>query len=167
MGESHQGRGHLSPTTPASGRRFREYSSVELGQYQLITDVIGAFSYTRYLSPFMEQALGLLQLNGTLYSVLQDVRSEEGANRPFYPDASFLTEIAKPDGSEVKVCSWLKSIGCVEVTCEAKPLFTPPIEVYRVRKVCDAVTVLRLELVHFEAGTPPERRFRLSDPVQP
>ena len=144
-----------------AGRRFREYSSAELGQFQLITDVVGAFSYTRYLSSFMQQALELLQPNGTLYTVLQDVRAESGTNQPYYPDASFLTEIAGPDGSAVTICAWLKSIGCVEVTCEFKPDWSPPIEVYRVRKTCDAVTVPQLELVHFEAGTPPERRFRL------
>jgi hypothetical protein len=34
-----------------------------------------------------------------------------------------------------------------------------------VRKTCDAVTVPALELTHFEAGTPPERRFRLVTPA--
>ena len=149
------------------GRRFREYSTAELGPFQLITDVVGAFSYTRYLSSFMEQALTVLQPNGTLYTVLQDVHSESGKNRPYYPDSSFLTELVKPDGSELKVCEWLKSISCVEVTCELKPDFPPPIEVYRVRKICDAVTVPALELVHFQAGTPPERRFRLIGPARP
>jgi hypothetical protein len=148
------------------GRRFREYSAEELGRFQLMTDVVGAFSYTRTLSTFMAQALGLLLVNGTLYTVLQDVRTEQGTEKPYYAGASFLTEITQPDGSELKVCAWLKSIGCVEVTCEAKPKFTPPIEVYRVRKTCEAVRVPTLELVHFEAGTPPERRFQLANPAQ-
>jgi len=148
------------------GKRLREYSSAELGQFQVITDVVGAFSYTRYLSQFIEQVLGSLRANGTLFTLLQDVRSEKGANRPYYPDASFLTELTLADGSELEVCAWLKSISCVEVSCEAKPQFPPPIEVYRVRKVCDAVNVPRLELVHFQAGTPPERRFRLVSPAQ-
>jgi len=96
-----------------------------------------------------------------LYTVLQDVHAESGGNKPYYPDAPFLTEIVNPDGSELKVCSWLKSITCVEVSCESKPAFSPPAEVYRVRKVCEDVSVPRLEIVHFQAGTPPERRFRL------
>jgi hypothetical protein len=150
--------GHISYL---SGRRFREYSSGELGEFQLITDVLGAFSYTRYLSSFMEQALALLPVNGTLYTVLQDVRSEAGTNQPFYPESSFLTEIVKPDGSELKVCSWLKSVTCVQVTCEARAKSWPPVEVYGVRKTCGDVIVPRLELTHYEAGTPPERRFRL------
>lgn len=146
------------------GRRFRDYSSAELGKFQIITDVVGAFSYTRFMSPFMQQALDSLQLNGTLYTLLQDIRTESGVSRPYYPDASFLTELKDADGSELRVCSWLKSIACVELTCEAKPEFPPPIEVYRIRKVCEAVSVPRLELVHFEAGTPPERRFQLVKP---
>ena len=150
-----------------SGRRFREYSLDELGRFQLITDVVGAFSYTRYLSTFMGTALRSLEVNGTFYTVLQDVHSENGSNRPYYPGASFLTEIVKPDGSELRVCAWLKSISCVEVTCELKPNFPPPIEVYRVRKTCEAVTVPPLELVRFQAGTPPERRFRLNGSAQP
>jgi hypothetical protein len=143
-----------------SGRRLREYSPEELGRFQLVTDVMGAFSYTRDLSLFMESTLGVLTLNGSFFTVLQDVRSESGTNRPYYEGAPFLTEIVHPDGDALKVCSWLKHIGCVEVSCELKADQSPPIEVYRVRKVCADVTVPRLELVHFEAGTPPERRFR-------
>ena len=144
------------------GRRLREYSSEELGRFQVITDVLGGFSYTRTLSLFMEKTLDVLELNGSFYGVLQDVRSEEGANRPFYPDASFLTEIANADGSEVRMCAWLKRIACVEVTCELKADRSPPIETYRVRKVCNDVAVPALALTHYEAGTPPERRFQLT-----
>jgi hypothetical protein len=145
---------------------LREYSPEELGQFQLITDFLGAFSYTRYLSVFMGKALGTLTVNGNFYTLLQDVRSENGANRPFYSGSPFLTEIVKSDGSEMKVCSWLKSISCVEVTCELKPDSSPPAELYRIRKVCDGVTVPQLELIHFAAGTPPERRFQLKNPLR-
>ena len=143
------------------GRRLREYSRDELGEFRLITDVIGGFSYTRQLSTYMQKALSILQLSGKLYTVLQDVHAENGVNKPYYPDAPFLTEIVDAEGSELKICSWLKSITCVEVSCESKPAFSPPAEVYRVRKVCENVSVPRLEIVHFQAGTPPERRFRL------
>ncbi len=149
------------------GRRFRDYSRAELGQFQIITDVVGAFSYTRFMSQFMQQALDALHVNGTLYTLLQDIRTETGVSRPYYPDASFLTRLQGADSAEMTVCSWLKSISCAEVTCEAKPQFPPPIEVYRIRKTCDPVTVPRLELVHFQAGTPPERRFRLAGPERP
>jgi hypothetical protein len=33
--------------------------------------------------------------------------------------------------------------------------------VYRIHKVCNTVTVPALRPVHFEAGTPPERGYRL------
>ena len=144
------------------GRRLREYSSEELGRFQVITDVLGGFSYTRALSLFMEKTLGFLELNGSFYGVLQDVRSEKGVNRPFYPNASFLTEIADADGSDVRMCAWLKRVTCVEVTCELKADQSPPIETYRVRKVCNDVAVPALALTHYEAGTPPERRFQLT-----
>ena len=142
------------------GKRLREYSVSDLGLFQLITDVMGGFSYTRDLAVFVEKTLGFLEPNGMFFTVLQDVRSEAGTNRPHYAGAAFLTELTALDGSELKVCSWLKSIGCVEVTCEARPQTAPPIEVYGIRKVCEHVTVPALELVHFEAGTPPERRFK-------
>lgn len=147
------------------GRRLREYSVEELGQFQLITDVAGGFSYAQDLSLFMEKTLGLLGLNGSFYTLLQDVRSEKGTNKPYYPDARFLTEIVRADGSEVSLCAWLKSIGCVEVTCEHKPEWSPPLEVYHIRKVCNDVRVPALTPVHFQAGTPPERRFQLSSPA--
>ena len=143
------------------GRRLREYSEGELGRFQLITDVLGAFSYTRYPSVFIERALNLLTTGGTFHTLLQDVRAEGGGNTPFYPDAPFLTELRGTTGGEVKVCEWLKRIGCVEVTCSHTPNSTPPVEVYRIHKVCEKVSVPPLTLTHFEPGTPPERRFRM------
>ena len=143
-------------------KRLREYTQEELGLFQVITDVIGGFSYTQNLSLFMEKTLALLESNGSFYTLLQDVHSEDGTNRPYYAGSPFLTEIANADGTEVRVCSWLKSISCVEVVCESKMQWQPPIETYHIRKVCNAVTVPALVSTHFEAGTPPERRFRLS-----
>jgi hypothetical protein len=145
-------------------RRLREYSLEELGRFQVITDVIGGFSYSKNLSLFMEKVLGVLALNGSFYTLLQDVHSENGTNKPYYEGSPFLTEISDADGSKVKVCPWLKSITCVKVTCELKADWQPPIEVYGIQKVCNDVTVPALELIHFEAGTPPERRFQLKNP---
>lgn len=144
------------------GKRLREYSLEDLGRFDVISDVIGGFSYALDLSLFVQKVMELLEVNGSFYSLLQDVHSETGANRPYYAPSPFLTEIRNADGSEVKVCAWLKSIPCVEVTCELKTELAPPIERYRVKKVCEHVAVPRLVPTHFEAGTPPERRFRLS-----
>jgi len=146
-------------------RRMREYSLEELGQFQLISDVIGGFSYSRYLSLFMEKVLGALELNGRFYSILLDVLPENATNRASYPETLFLTEIANADGSEVRVCSWLKSIACVEAICESRLESKRPVEIYRIRKVCDSVAVPALDLVHYEAGTPPRRRFQLGNPM--
>jgi hypothetical protein len=143
------------------GKPLREYSFAELGKYQIITDLLGGFSYTEDLSLFMEKTLGFLHTNGSFYTVLQDVHAESGANVPFYNGAPYLTEILNGDGSKLRVCSWLKSISCVKVTCELKPGWKPPIEIYHVQKVCDNVTVPKLVPTHFAAGTPPERRFQL------
>jgi hypothetical protein len=146
---------------------LKEYSSEELGKFQLITDVIGGFSYSTDLSLFMEKVMGFLTVNGTFYTVLQDVRAEGGKNKPYYAGASFLTEIQDARGAEVGICSWLKSMSCVQVTCEAKPDWQPPVEVYRIQKVCDDVAVPALSPIHFTAGTPPERGFRLAGPSRP
>lgn len=145
-----------------ANKRLRDYTLEELGRFQLITDVIGGFSYVENLSRYMENVLGFLQLNGTFFTVLQDVHSEEGTNKPFYPNAAYLTVIKKPDGADLKVCDWLKSISCVAVTCELKPGWKPPIESYSIRKTCNEVKVPALDTIHFVAGTPPERRFQLA-----
>ncbi len=81
--------------------------------------------------------------------------------KPHYKGAPFLTEIYADDGTEIKVCSWLKSIACVKVTCEYRTGWTPQIEVYQLHKVCNDVTVPTLVRVHYQAGTPPERAFQL------
>lgn len=143
------------------GKPLREYSLDELGQFDVITDVFGGFSYTRTLSAFMEKALGVLEVNGTFYTVLQDVRASDRDIAPYYENSSFLTELVDASGAEMKVCAWLKTITCVEVSCQSKDA-TPPVEMYRIRKTCDAVSVPKLEMIHFQAGTPPERKFRLA-----
>jgi hypothetical protein len=147
------------------GKRLREYTLEDLGQYQLITDVLGGFSYTSDITLFMEKALGFLAVNGSFFTILQDVHSESESNRPFYAGAPYLTEIKNADGSEVKVCSWLKRITCVEVTCEFKSNWKPPVETYQIQKVCDNVTVPALVPKHFAAGTPPERGFQAAAPL--
>jgi hypothetical protein len=147
------------------GRRLREYSPEELGRFQLVTDLTGGFSYARDLSLFMERALGALELNGNLYTLLLDVLPEGVEGPSAYPDSLLLTEIQRPGGAEVRVCSWLKSIACAEVTCEHDKKSTRrPVELYRIRKTCNAVSVPNLELVGYKAGTPPLRRYRLGEP---
>lgn len=145
------------------GRTFSEYRSEELGRFQLITDVMGGFSYTPRLSVFLSKTLSTLAVEGSFYGVLADVLAERTENPPHYAGSPHLTRIVANDGSDVRICSYLKRIGCVEVTCEFKPDWTPPIETYRVRRVCENVTVPTLVVEHFESGTPPERRFRLVD----
>lgn len=142
------------------GRRLRQYSPGELGKFDLITDVLGGFSYTENLSLFMEKVLGLLNLNGSFYTVLQDVHSDGVDNKPYYPGERYLTEISDDGAGEIKVCRWLKRISCVEVTCEFRADWKPQIEAYRVHKLCNETTVPALQLTFFEAGTPPERRFQ-------
>jgi hypothetical protein len=107
----------------------------------------------------MSKALEVLDVGGSLFTVLQDVHSAGVDNKPYYKGSPYLTELRTPAGEEVNVCSWLRSIACVEVTCEFRDGWYPPIEVYRVKKVCSAVSVPALEQVHFTAGTPPERAF--------
>lgn len=150
-----------------SGRRLREYSPEELGRFQLVTDVIGGFSYTQSFSLFIEKVLGVLELNGGFFTLLLDVLPENAANRDSYPQTLFLTEIVNADGSDGRVCSWLKSISCVEVTCESRLESQRPIELYRIHKVCGDVTVPALVTLHFEAGTPPRRRFQLKGASPP
>lgn len=147
------------------GRRLREYAPDELGRFRLATDVYGGFSYTSYLSTFMEKILAVLEVNGSFYTVLIDVNPEHWPNRPAAPRANFQTEIVDAAGAEVKVCAWLKRISCVEVSCETDARATTPIERYRVKKVCDSTAVPALESTHFVAGTPPARQFRLVEPA--
>jgi hypothetical protein len=53
----------------------------------------------------------------------------------------------------------------VEVVCEPKPQFAPPLEAYRVRKVCNNIAVPQLVPLAYEAGTPPQRKYELVSPA--
>lgn len=140
---------------------LRDYSIQEIGRFQVITDLLGGFSYTDDLSAFTEKVLDLLEINGAFFTVLQDVNSERGTNAPFYANEPYLTRLFGTDGKEVKVCSWLKRISCVQVSCELRPDWKPPIEIYRIQKTCAPTVVPALTRTHYVAGTPPERRFNL------
>ena len=143
------------------GKPLGEYKLDELGRFEVITDLLGGFSYSRNMARFMEKTLAFLQVDGSFYTILQDVHSENGANLPFYREKgeSYLTEIVDNKGSKIKVCNWLKHISCVQVTCELLPNWKPPVEVYRVQKTCDNVMVPPLSLTNFVAGTPPGRIY--------
>ena len=144
-----------------SGKRMREYSPEELGKFQLITDLTGGFSYSRFISVFIERTLGALELNGMFYTMLLDVLPESSKGPSAYPDTLLLTEIQNADGSSGRVCSWLKRISCVEVACEPDAKSERPVELYRMRKTCEKIAVPPLELVFYKAGTPPQRRFQV------
>jgi hypothetical protein len=144
-------------------RPLRNYTAAELGApFQLISDVIGGFSYTENLTRFMEKVLEVLAVNGSFYTLHQDVMSETGDNKPHYSGAGFLTRILDADDKEVSICAWLRQISCVEVDCPSKSGWVPPIQTYRVRKVCNETVVPRLERVEYISGTPPERVFRFA-----
>jgi len=140
------------------GRRLGQYSLEELGQFQIITDVYGGFTYTDNLSRFVDKVLRLLQVGGSFYTLATGVRLEDGKDKL---GTSYLTELEDAFGRGVKVCSWLKKISCVQVTCESKSDFSSPIQLIKIRKVCGDTSVPRTKLVEFEAGYPPGRCFQL------
>jgi hypothetical protein len=163
----HEVAGRLEPDQIRylAGKRMREYSPQELGRFRLVTDHLGGFSYTRDLSLFIENVLSVLEVNGNFYTLLLDVRPETEPDPALYKDLLLLTEIEYADGSNVKVCSWLKSISCVQVTCELNTELKRPIELYRVQKVCSNTIVPPLVSLSYTAGTPPPRRFLWKAPA--
>lgn len=142
-----------------AGKRLREYPVGELGKFQLITDVYGAFSYTEDLSAFMEKVLGLLETDGTFYSLVQSVHLEYAKDSP---DTGYQTELFDAAGRDVTVCSWLKRGTCVNVTCESKSDWHTPTELISIRKVCPDASVPPVKLLKYEAGSPPGRKFTLA-----
>jgi hypothetical protein len=143
-----------------SGRRLRQYSSEELGKFQIITDVFGGFSYTEDLSQFVEKVLSLLETGGGFYTLVPGVHLEDGKDKP---GARYLTELEDAAGRPRKVCSWLKQTACVQVNCESKSDWKRPTELINMRKVCSGVSVPRMKLLAYEAGYPPGRRFQFDD----
>jgi hypothetical protein len=140
------------------GKRLGQYSPEELGKFQIITDVYGGFSYTEDLSRFVDQVMTLLEVGGGFYTLATGVHCEDGKDKL---GSSYLTELEDAFGRRVKVCSWLKKISCVQVTCESKHDLERPTELIKIRKVCSDTAVPRTKLVEFEAGYPPGRRFQL------
>jgi hypothetical protein len=141
-----------------SGKRLGQYSSEELGKFQVITDVYGGFTYTDDLSRFVDKVLKLLEVGGGFYTLATGVHLEDGKDKL---GTLYLTELEDPFGRGVKVCSWLKKISCVQVTCESKSASKTPVQLIKIRKVCNDTSVPRTKLVEFEAGYPPGRCFQL------
>src|SRR5262245_24195298 len=141
-----------------SGKRLREYSSEELGKFQIITDVYGGFSYTERLSLFVDKVLSLLEVGGVFYTLVPGVHLENGQDKL---GILYLTELEDTASRPMKVCSWLKKTACAQVTCESKSDWKRPTELIKIQKVCSGTSVPRMKLVEFEAGYPPSRRFQL------
>jgi len=142
-----------------SSKRLSEYSNEELGKFRIITDVYGGLSYTERLSAFMEKVLGLLEVNGDFYSLLQSVRLENGKDDP--ETTWYQTQLVDRTGHDMKVCAWLKRITCVQVACESKSAWDTPSELIHVRKVCNEVAVPSMKPLQYEAGNPPSRVFQI------
>jgi len=142
-----------------SGKRLRQYSAEELGKFQIITDVIGGFTYTEDLSKFVEKVLSLLETGGAFYTMVQGVHLEDGTDKL---GTWYMTELVDTAGRQAKVCSWLKQASCVQVTCESKSDWHTPTELINIRKVCSEVSVPPLKLLEYQAGAPPGRRFELA-----
>jgi SAM-dependent methyltransferase len=141
-----------------SGKRLRDYSGEELGKFQIITDVYGGFSYTEDLSEFLDKVLRLLEVGGSFYTLATGVHLEDGKDKH---GTLYLTELEDAFGRGVKVCSWLKKISCVQVSCESKSDRERPTELIKIRKVCSDTSVPRMKLLEYEAGYPPGRCFQL------
>lgn len=145
---------------------LRDFTTGELGgPFQLVSDVIGGFSYTDNLTRFMERVLEVLAVNGSFYTLQQDAMSARGDNKPHYAHAGFTTRILDDGNRDTSICAWLRQISCVEVSCESKGSWVPPIQAYRVRKVCNETAVPPLERLQYVSGTPPERVFRFAAPA--
>jgi SAM-dependent methyltransferase len=140
------------------GKRLRDYSPEELGKFQIITDVFGGFSYTEYLSQFVDKVLSLLEMGGVFYTLVPGVHLQDGKDEL---GILYLTELEDTVGRPEKVCSWLKQTACAQVTCESKSDWKRPTELINIRKVCSDTSVPHLKLWEFEAGYPPARRFQL------
>jgi SAM-dependent methyltransferase len=140
------------------GKRLRQYSPEELGKFQIITDVYGGFTYTETLSQFVDKVLSLLEVGGSFYTLATGVHLEDGKDKL---GSLYLTELEDAFGRPVKMCSWLKKISCVQVTCESKTDLKRPTQLIKIRKVCSDTSVPRMKLVEFEAGYPPGRCFQL------
>jgi hypothetical protein len=89
----------------------------------------------------VEIVFDILELRGNFYTLLLDVRPETEPDPALYKDLLLLTEIENPDGSNVRICSWLKSIACVKVTCELNTELKRPIELYNIQKSCNNTAV--------------------------
>ena len=141
-----------------SGKHLRHYSLEELGKFQIITDVYGGFTYTENLSRFVENALSLLEIGGTFFTVLPAVHLEDDTDKL---GTWYKTELVDAASRPVKVCSWLKQTPCTKINCESKTDWDEPTQLIEIRKTCSGVAVQRTNLVEYTAGTPPGRRFQL------
>jgi len=145
-----------------SGRRLRQYPIEELGKFQIITDVFGGFTYTEDLSGFVERVLSLLEIGGAFYTLVPGVHLQDGEDKP---GSRYLTELEDAAGRPETVCSWLKRIIGVQVTCESQSDWNRPTELINIRKLRSDTSVPRMKLLDFEAGYPPRRHFQFDGAI--
>ena len=84
-----------------SGKRLRQYSSEELGKFQIITDVFGGFTYTEDLSQFVDKVLSLLEVGGGFYTLVPGVHLEDGKEEPRHLLSDRAGECGRPPRESV------------------------------------------------------------------
>ena len=99
-----------------------------------------------------------MEIGGVFHTIVQNVHLESATDNP---TTGYQTELVDAGGRAVKVCSWLKKTTCVKVACESKSDWNSPTELINIRKACSDVSVPRMNLLQYQAGNPPGRRFQL------
>jgi SAM-dependent methyltransferase len=122
------------------------YSVQTLGQFAVITDVYGAFSYSDKLSLVMQKIGDLLTEKGEFFSVAEDRKYK----------------IVDPSGHEYKIEDWLNAITCMRWIPPSPPrkdAMSRPAYTIHMVKFCSEVKVPPLKLLDFRDDSPPWRTY--------
>lgn len=115
----------------------------KIGKADLITDVYGALSYTKFLDVTLQKYLDLLELGGELHAILllDSVTISPVGLIEHNPHQS--VKILLPDGSPLSVEEYLRMTTGVEVFCETVEVRSYPVVTHylriRIRKTGHAV----------------------------
>lgn len=148
------------------GKYIEKYSVEELGgQFQLITDVYGAFSYSPHVDETLRAIGDLMAVGGRFYTIL-NVGDGKSVHRETEPLATLAIQDSR--GRNVPLLDWIHRFQCLELDLQNTRYVQHTHgdggdEVYRIalKKNCKEIYIPALELVNFFDGQPPERQYKL------
>jgi hypothetical protein len=145
-----------------AGKKLEQYDKSELGEFDLISDVYGAFSYAQQLDDVVEKVGELLKVGGSYYTLSQNQTKSMDRATGQWNSYYALSIIDRSGKKYLSIADWLNQGTCIRARQSSENL-DRQVHFQRiiVEKTCEFFRVPELELTAWLDGGPPVRVYQI------